>query len=429
MLVEFKLNNFLSFKDEQVFSMVAASRLTELKDNKMKVNKDLSLLKSASVFGANASGKSNLLNGIHFMRLFVLESVKRSLDSDLFDNVTFALHPKNKEDGSRFEIAFLEQDTLFRYGFEIGKKKILAEWLYIDEEEVFTRNSNKIVYYSESYFDEKELNLKFNMTNEKSLFLTILAATNTIFAENITKYFKEKLIFVNGFDTKMDITKKLIKEDSDGIKGHVLKLLKVMDFSVKDLEIKKHGVNITGYEKGQFTDDLFNREEMDKDKLLLEHAIYYDEGLVVGSYKLDSQHFESRGTKVFIHLAGPIVVTLIKGGVLFIDDIDAQLHPLLVGYIIELFNSINNNKAQLIITSHNSTIMDNELFRRDQIWFAEKDKFEASHVTSLANYRFKGEMVRKVEKYEKNYLKGKYGAIPFIKPSNISEEFIDWRDY
>ncbi|CZR05892.1 hypothetical protein SAMN04488048_11528 [Trichococcus flocculiformis] len=424
MLLEFKVKNFLSFKDEQIFSMVA-SNLTELPENRIEVSEgDLYLLKSASIFGANASGKSNLLAGISFMRGFILNSVKDSQDEGNIANISFALNTEYQKKNTEFELTFLHNDLLVRYGFEIGKKKVDEEWLYIDEELVFLRKDSILAEFSIDYIKEDEAYLKFSMTNEKSLFLTILSTTNTKFAEIILDFFRNNINVINGLGiSRIDFTKRMIKDGDKKFKEQLLEMLKVADFNINNLEVKESKFQIQNVDDSEIPEEILNQLKLDTNRLLSEHNVYDAKGEIVGIHKFDSEVFESSGTNEFLKIAGPIIDTLQHGKILFIDEIDAQLHPLMTRYILELFNSEHNNSGQLIITSHNSTILDNELQRRDQIWFAEKDILEASHLTSLANYRFKGEVVRKDEKYEKNYLRGKYGAIPFIKPYSVENIF------
>lgn len=423
MLIEFRVKNILSFKEEQVFSMVASS-LSELPENKIEVENSFHTLKSASIFGANASGKSNLLDALVQMQSFIHDSVKKSQDKRGLPFLPFALNPKTREENSVLEVTFIYKSTLYRLGFEIGKKQIVQEWLYIDEEEIYTRTEGNLAFYNSNYFKDDEVKLKFSMTNEKSLFITILSNTNTDFAEEILDYFKTNLNVINGISGgRFGYTKELLKDGSKDVKNKLLKMLTFTDLNIKDLTIKKHDFEISGIEDPEIEipKEILEHLELESNRLLSEHNVYNDEGEIVGSHSFDAEYFESSGTKEFIRLAGPIIDTLQNGKVLFIDEVDAQLHPLMTQYIMGLFNSKENKNAQLVITSHNSTILSSKLQRRDQVWFVEKDRLEGSHLTSLSNYKFKGEVVRADENYEKNYLKGKYGAIPHIKSNLIDD--------
>ena len=246
MLLEFKVKNFLSFKDEQIFSMVA-SKLTELPENRIKVAEDdFYLLKSASIFGANASGKSNLLAGISFMKGFIINSVKDSQDEGNIANISFALNPESQQKTTEFEMTFLHNDLLVRYGFEIGKKKVYKEWLYIDEDLVFSREDNNLTDHDINYLEDDEVKLKFNMTNEKSLFLTILSTTNTKFAENILDYFRNNINVINALGgSRNNFTKRAIKEGDKQFKKKILEMLKFADFNINNLEVKESKFQIS----------------------------------------------------------------------------------------------------------------------------------------------------------------------------------------
>lgn len=425
MLIQFKVANFLSFKEEQIFSMVASS-LTELPKNRIEIEKDeFYLLKTASIFGANASGKSNLLAAVSFMSSFIVNSFKDSQDEGNIADISFALNNEYRNKDSYFELTYLENDSLVRYGFEVGKKRVAKEWLYKDEVLVYEREKDKLTKVNEDFLEKKETELKINMTNNKALFLTILGSTNTPFAEEIVNYFRYKINIVHGLGGgNFNFTKKIIKDGNKIFTKKIVDMLKVADFNINRLDIKSSKIQIENVDNEEIPEELLKQIELDSNRLLTEHNIYDNDGNIEGTHRFDSEVFESSGTNEFLKISGPIIDTLEKGKVLFIDEVDAQLHPLMTKYILNLFNSDKNEKnAQLIITSHNSTILDGNVLRRDQIWFTEKDKVEASHLTSLSNYRFKGEVVRKDEKFDKNYLKGKYGAIPIIQNSFIDKIF------
>ena len=275
MLLEFKVKNFLSFKDEQIFSMVA-SNLTELPENRIEVSEgDLYLLKSASIFGANASGKSNLLAGISFMRGFILNSVKDSQDEGNIANISFALNTEYQKKNTEFELTFLHNDLLVRYGFEIGKKKVDEEWLYIDEELVFLRKDSILAEFSIDYIKEDEAYLKFSMTNEKSLFLTILSTTNTKFAEIILDFFRNNINVINGLGiSRIDFTKRMIKDGDKKFKEQLLEMLKVADFNINNLEVKESKFQIQNVDDSEIPEEILNQLKLDTNRLLSEHNVY-----------------------------------------------------------------------------------------------------------------------------------------------------------
>ena len=430
MLIEFKAKNFTSFKNEVTFSMVSSEKLQELLNNRIEIETDFHLLKSASIFGANASGKTNLLHALGFIIAFLQRSMLDSQEGKRnFKNLTFSLDNSSKDSPTEFEISFLLKKKIVTYNFSLFQGDVTSESLVIDDDLIFKRNSDKILDYSSDIFKtEEELNLKFSLTNSNSLFLTVLSVTNTKIAEDIIEYLTENINFLSGDGKNTKITKNAIKENK-GYKSKVLDLLKGVDFNITDLDIKQHKFEIKpfGDSDAEIPIEIVEkaREEARNEatRLLSKHNIYDSEGMIVDSKLFDVEGFESSGTRVFLSLAGPIINVIEKGGILVIDEADALLHPLVTKYLIELFNDIENTHSQLIITSHNSNILDQELLRRDQIWFVEKDELEISHLTALSEYKFNGSVVRSDERYAKNYLKGKYGAIPYIRNDMIHEIF------
>ena len=426
MLIEFKAKNFTSFKNEVTFSMVSSEKLQELSNNRIEIEADFHLLKSASIFGANASGKSNLLNALGFIIAFLQRSMLDSQEGKRnFKNLTFSLDNSSKVSPTEFEISFLLKKKIVTYNFALSQGDVSSESLVIDDDLIFKRKFNEIVDYSSDFFKtEEELNLKFSLTNSNSLFLTVLSVTNTKIAEDIIEYLTKNINFLSGYGNNAKFTKNVIKENKS-YKSKVLDLLKVADFNITDLDIKQRKLEIKpfGNSDAEIPKEIVDEVRDEATRLLSKHNIYDSEGMIVDSKLFDVERFESSGTRVFLSLAGPIINVLEKGGILVIDEADALLHPLVTKYLIELFNDIENTHSQLIITSHNSNILDQELLRRDQIWFVEKDELEISHLTALSEYKFNGSVVRSDERYAKNYLRGKYGAIPYIRNDMIHEIF------
>lgn len=429
MLLEFTLKNFMSFKDEQKFSMVASNKVSEFKENATEIEEHFSVLKTAAIFGANASGKTNLLCGINYLKQLVLDSVKDSQDDQSLPQVAFALNPTTRMAPSSLEIVFVDDDILTRYGVMFDSEKVMSEWLYLDEDEVFTREGQTLTFYDDHYLKPEEMTLKFGMTNERALFLTILSATNTDFAEKILRYFKQNINVIHGLGgSGLQVTKEMLQQNDPAFKERLLLLLSKADFNIIDLEVKKVNMEVTAADGADIPKDLLKELKQKANRLMTKHNVYDDEGQVVATHSFDSEILESSGTREFLKIAGPIIDSLQKGTVLFIDEVDAQLHPNMTKLLLSLFNDQKNRHGQLIVTTHNATNLDNSNLRRDQIWFAEKDKVEATHLTSLANYRFKGEIVRKDERYGKNYLNGKYGAVPLVNDDFAAYDVDLWEE-
>lgn len=414
MLINFKVSNFLSFRDEQNFSMIALKKYQELSENFFFVENDFSILKTASLFGANGSGKSNFFEAIQFMRHIVLSSFRDS-DTTLPEKY-FKLNPKYQEKDIVLEITFFSENKLVKYALGMGREQINSEQLFIDEELVFHILQGKLLYTNDKFLDKNETAMKWKLKNKETLFITLLSKTNTECVDFIMEYFKNNLNVIQCLGSRSAYyTKRLVNTKSD-LLPLILSILKEADISIIDLETKERDVNVKNLKEKDVPKEIIERITLNKMQLLTKHNIYDDKGNVVDTIMFDSEADESSGTNEILRIAGPIADTLENGRVLLLDEIDAQLHPLMTKYILSLFHSdVNQKNAQLIISSHNPEILNNELLRRDQIWFVEKDVTEASHLTSLINYRDKGEVIRTDVNYRKNYLQGKFGAIPSVK--------------
>lgn len=427
MLIEFSAGNFRSFNAPVTFSMVAANitpKNKTLNQNNVFQLKNLNLLKSAAIYGANASGKSNLLAAFRFMRKFVLESTE-SNSEDKIPVQPFLLNTSSQDQPSYFEVTFQIDEIRYRYGFEVSKSKVQTEWLYrtkVRESELFWREDSKI----EVKTGFKEGRGLEERTRSNVLFLSVSDQWNGEIANKIIQWFKRTGI-ISGIEDRayLGFTVSQFVED-DSIKAKINEYMRQMDLGVAGISAETvHGL----------PDDLRNiLEKMDDTELPTEvqEALSDDSKWFTPSVKFLHQQFdennnkvknvefsfedqESEGTKKAFALSGPILHSLIEGRVLFVDELDARLHPLMTKYIIKLFNSkvTNPKNAQLIFATHDTNHLKNEIFRRDQIWFTEKDRFGSTDLYSLVEYK-KTKGVRNDASFEADYIAGKYGAIPFI---------------
>jgi AAA15 family ATPase/GTPase len=219
-------------------------------------------------------------------------------------------------------------------------------------------------------------------------------------------------LFINNFYIIEDVNyfylsilAEKIQQDDD-YKNLITKFIKIADLQIEDLSSKKEEVN----------DKLAILTQPWKWKIFTQHKKYDEDGNNIGFVDFELDKYESDGTKQFLSLIGPIIEVLTKGGILIVDEIEDSLHTLLVENFIKLFNNINNKKAQIIFTTHNTKLLSRRIFRRDQIWFTEKNLQGATYINSLYDFS-----VRKDASFEKDYLLGKYGAIPYLE--DISESF------
>ena len=416
MLIQFSVENFKSFKDEAVLSMVAAS-ITENKDHVInKINPPL--LKSAVVYGANASGKSNLVKAMQFMKGFILSSSKETQATESISFSPFRLNTETEHSPSIFEIVFIHDGIRYRYGFAVDDKKVHAEWLYfiknVRELEVFTRDGQK--FNLTSHFKSEESLVKADRIRPNALLLSVSAQFNGKIATDILKWFHQFNV-ISGLHPVQygHFTIKFAKSEA-GRKA-VLDFLKNADVGIEDLKVTETEVDFENLPL-QLKNILENKKgKVTKFNVGTFHKKFDNSGRVAGLEKFNMDDEESAGTKKIFELSGPLLNTLQKGRVLVIDELDARLHPRLIVEICTMFNSKerNSNGAQLIFVSHNTRLLDKNLFRRDQLWFLEKDKQEASELYSLVEFQVDGKKIRKDASYEKDYLRGRYGAVPMVR--------------
>lgn len=424
MLLEYNFQNFKSFKDLNSLSMIGVRSFKEHEpDNIIRFNKE-KILKTAAVFGNNASGKSNLVKGLQTMKQLVKSSFRDALiDNSNLNIEKFLLNSESEKLNTLFEVVFIHDNIKYRYGFEIGINSIKKEWLYhttTKEIRLFKRENNEFTINKTSFKEGLNLETK---TRSNVLFLSLVAQFNGEISNKVIDWFND-INFISGIDDKRYAfyTIHRLKNDNNFNKwlALIIRTLEISnitieetDFSEADLKEILKKSNDKKFKK--VLEALTNLRDENTKKIQIStwHKKYDKNNLLIDSIPFDFETQESEGTKKFIHLLGPWYDTLKNGKILIVDEIDSRLHTKLTQRLIELFHKYNEKSAQLIFTSHDTALLDKELFRRDQIWFSEKDQFGTSNLYSLAD--FKAESVRKTSSYYKNYLNGKYGATSFFE--------------
>ncbi|VAW42704.1 abortive infection protein, putative [hydrothermal vent metagenome] len=431
MFAQFTVGNFRSIKEPISLSLTATklkSRYQEINDNNVfTASKNIDLVKSAVIYGANASGKSNLIQALSFMRHFVINSSRESLASDPIEVEPFALGDQWENKPSFFEIMFFLNGKLYRYGFEADEHKIYNEWLFQTvrrESKIFIRESGKSKIDMTDSFRRTEGRNLDELTRPNALFLSVLAQWNSTLAQTILEWFKQIGIISGIYDigykqfTLEQFQKdKLIQQD-------IINFMQEMDLDIRDIVATE--TDIAEMKLPSKMPEELQSFLMKNGSTLTTIAIFHerfdDEGESIGHVEFDLDDHESAGTQKMFALSGPLFHTLRNGEVLVIDELDARLHPLITKSIIQLFNSNKTNpkNAQLIFATHDTNHLSNRLFRRDQIWFMEKDKFAATDLYSLSDFK-----IRNDASYEADYIAGKYGAIPFVGASQNLIHFDD----
>lgn len=423
MFLGFSCKNFTSYYDETKISMLASSK-EEHKGLNTFNTKHGELLKSSLIYGANGSGKSNIIRAVDFMQDMVQGSF---FDDSIINRCDkFKFRNQSEKEPTMFEIVFIENDILYQYGFEICDNKINREWLYKKANRttpVFLRESphyTSIILKGEL---KKDAEVIKSHTRENALFISTAAMFNIPIAKTIRDWFLNNLYIITpDFNTPSDTVSYL--ESDENKKNEVLDLLKTADFNIEDFEMnikeEKLDEKVAEIISKKIPKEYFSKEKANfniKKKLVdlkTKHFVYNDSNQSVEEIFLSFVRYQSNGTIKFFELAGPILDSLKNSKTILIDEIDSRLHCTLVRYILSLFNSINKNpnNAQLMCTTHDVLLLE-EPIRRDQIWFVQKNQYGESDLYSLNDFKD----VRKNDLLLKKYLLGVFGAIPFLKES------------
>lgn len=424
MLLQFSVKNFKTFKDKASLNLVASNydKDTREFDNIYNDDKfDIRLLKSAVVYGSNASGKSKFFEALNFMKYFVISSSKESQKGDEIDTEPFKLSSESENSPSEFEVIFTHNNVMFRYGFEVDRKNVISEWLYYKpktkEIELFYRDGENFETHSRNFTKGKTV-IKEGLVRNNALLLSVSAQFNDKTCIEVMDWFKE-LKTISGLNESGYRGFTLSKTDDPNQKENILNLLKAADLGIQDIKLEKVDVANLPKDMPKELKDRIIKEVNDEKKeflsdILTSHKKFDSNKKVIDFVNFSLDDDESSGTRKFFALTGPILDVLENGYTLIVDELDSKLHPNLVCKIVSLFNSkeLNKKNAQLIFNTHDTNLLSSGLFRRDQIWFTDKNKFGEAKLYSLGD--FKSDEVRKTELFEENYIKGKYGAVPFL---------------
>lgn len=415
MLISFSVQNYLSFKDKTTFSMIGTKKLTEQTGNLIDFE-GTSLLKSAVIYGPNASGKTNLLVALHRLAGIVVNSFKETQTGEKLPIEPFLLNEQTRNQPTAFDISFENEGTFFDYSVSFTNEKIYNETLSIDGQNIFSRAFKDIDIQDNDYVGAAALEKRIDFVRENSLFVSVLGATNVSQMKLFIDFFQNKFRLFTAAERMPEAYTSDLIEENPNLKAEILKIIKNIDFGIQGVENKLVTPDIPDFFK-ELPDEIITEFKQGRNRLHTSHNIYREDGSVVEQKQFIADRFESSGTKSFLAFIGPIVDTMVNGKVLFIDELDALLHPVMSNYLVKLINNSKlNNGGQVVFTTHNTNLLDSDILRRDQIFFVEKDKLEQSHLESLVQYKTEqGKKIRKDENFEKNYLSGKYGAIPVIK--------------
>jgi uncharacterized protein len=414
MLVEFRIKNFRSLRDEQVLSLVASTEKTLLDTHALDTGLKAAphLLKSAVVYGANASGKSNLIKALQFMRGVVLESANLQPGQTFGRLQPFRLDAASGSLPTEFEVTFILNGVRYQYGFAMNAQRIISEQLLVYKafkpqrwfERHFDAESGKDVYEFGSSLKGAK-NLWEGATRPNALFLSVAVQLNSEALRPVFDWFANRLVIFNEQSPlSPQFSMQMLKQEAQ--RKAICEFLRAADISIADIEVATkqamvHTINFdltTG--KREET-----ASEQTVDEVKFHHITEH------GNAVFDLMD-ESSGTRNLLLLTGPILDILNKGLTLLVDELDTSLHTLLVQALVRLFHrpEVNTGGAQLIFTTHDTSLLDAYgLFRRDQIWFVEKRSDQSSSLYPLLDFS-----PRKNEALERGYLQGRYGALPYL---------------
>ncbi len=419
MLVEFRVKNFRSLRDEQVLSLVA-SKDKALSDTHI-VSTGLkavpALLRCAVVYGANAGGKSNLIKALQYMRAVVLESATVIQPGQAFDVQPFRLDRVSASQPTEFEVTFLLDGVRYQYGFAMTPQRIVREHLLVYKafkpqrwfERYVDADSGKDVYEFGAGLKGAK-HLWEGATRPNALFLSMAVQLNSEAMRPVFDWFATGLVIFNEQTPMSPQTSIRMLQQIEGRK-QMCAFLAAADISIADIEV------VTRKVPGQSVHfDLTAGKTEVRNEEIEEHQLRFSHVTEHGQAVFDLTD-ESHGTRNLLFLAGPVLDILKRGLTLIIDELDTSLHTLLVRELVRLFHrpDVNTGGAQLIFTTHDTSLLDApDLFRRDQIWFVEKDPDQASSLVALAEFS-----PRKNEALERGYLMGRYGGVPFLDQSLV----------
>ena len=401
MFINFTIGNFRSFRDKVSFSMEKHGQTKELPENSFgspALPSRMSLLKSVVIYGANASGKSNLIQALTVMQSVVFHSGVGDREVALLLE-PFALSEKTLDEPVFFELEMIASGRRYRYGFECIRDAIVSEWLYAQKQRMtlmFARENNVFVDSSPEFAELKAWgkvlsDTKLNLP-KNALFLSTAAR---MFAggacEAVQNWFERTLLIVSAHTYQQYLGTTFAAMKNSELADRISRLISKADLGIQKVEAGETDKNSAS-------------------RIGTTHII------ADKTYHFDMFHHESAGTQKIFALSAPLLDVLKNGKVLFIDELDASLHPLLVSQLIEMFHNGNPANAQMVATTHSPSILTETTLRRDQVWFVGKDSEGSSNLASLADFTgIRGNFTR----ITKDYLHGCYGGIPNIKNLNV----------
>ena len=416
MLLMFKVRNYASFKEESILDLRAAPYARHA-THSVGASDGISLLKTTAIYGANASGKSNFISAMLFFEQYIFSqfiSKKESLDFGESVQAAASLQPfllsEDKSDASEFEIIFISNGRPIQYGFECTSTGVLGEWYYIGDEKAFERKGPEVTY-GPRY---RGLLGAYRKIPAGRLYISVLeyflddAARKDVLGDFLEFFTKKYNVFMGALPEpaatgpvdSSGLHRMLV--DDGAFRSKVAKYMQLVDVGIKGIDIHEEAVS-----------NIKTGKSEKRKSVKTVHDVYGDAGKAVGEEHFDLRQ-ESTGTLRFLAYIQYIVLLMERGGVLIVDELSASMHPKMTKLIVDIFQSGTNENAQLIFTTHDISLLDSNQFRRDEIAFIDKNERGESRLYALSDLK-----VREDAAFGKDYMQGKYGAIPMFRYSEL----------
>ncbi|HLD15805.1 MAG TPA: ATP-binding protein [Candidatus Nanoarchaeia archaeon] len=416
MIIETSVENYLSIKDKIIFSLESSSS-KRLLDNLIKVDEKTNILKSAAIYGANSSGKSNFIKSLFFIWYMVKNSHNLNIDAKI-PRVPFKLNDIFLRKPSKFELIFIYNNIKYQYGFSCNEQEFIEEYLFYwpkgRKAQIFHRKNTTEYNFK---IDRKRQELIKSQMNKNVLYLSRATQLGYDKTKDVYNFIINSIV-INYSPIWADFTIKKIHED-EKVKQMVIEVLQKADFGgIQGIRINKEKKKFKGVElkldkRGTYLNPI-PIEEKEEDFYDIKFLHSNEHGKEV---ELNYQE-ESEGTKKTLAMLGWIFDILQNGKTVFIDEIEASLHPNIIKFLVKMFNNKNNKKAQLVFTTHNTNLLDNQLFRRDQIYICTKEPNKNTLMNSFLDYE-----LREGVDFEKAYLDGRVGGLPFIDETFFDQKW------
>lgn len=423
MITSFTVENYRSIDEEINLSFEAETSIKDMDNRGYTIIANSRVLNAKAFYGANSSGKSNVFRAVGRMRGMIIHSVRLN-DNEILPYDSFLLSNK-PERPTRFEMSFVDGTDKFTYGFSYTARKIEGEWLIAkfpkrSQKTLLRRTQSGIEIDSQNYSEGQAIKDGTIPLNNNRLFVSLAAQLGGEVSKRVIEWFRTQLNVISGLrDNDFSrYTKEMLHTRAD-YKDEILGFIGGMDVGFSEVTTEQESIDEKMLPKGLPVELITSLKEHPPIVAYAKHCKVDSEGHIVGMLDFDIDERESDGTRKLFNLAGPIVDTLRQGKSLFVDELDAQLHPLLSMRIVKLFNCAETNPkgAQLIFTTHDTNMLSKKLLRRDQVVFVEKTAktLYATRLTPMMSITLEnGSKPRTDSNYEKNYLEGKYGAIPYF---------------